>query len=283
MAGTAVVVASAQGGVGEVKPVSLGSSHGLHYWKGTYGPYEKTDAEVLLACGDSEFPLGAGADATGKAKHTRVSAASPTTLGLIHDAVFSDSQRTGGGTDKRSVTFGVCRSSVPSAYSFNSVEAPPGASTTAKVECPIGKSVGGGFDLDSGNVVRSAPADGADANSRADDAWIVTGRPDLAKQGVGTQIACDDPPSGPTARPSTAGRVRANRARTLRASCPRDTSVASGGFRIAGPAAKNRVHGTRPVDSKADGNKVPDDAWQATLVNGTGKRRRAVVYAVCLG
>jgi hypothetical protein len=151
-----------------------------------------------------------------------------------------------------------------------------------KADCGPGTSLLSGGVALSGNIVQSRPFDDGDANKLPDDGWRVKGVRESFSGQLLAVAACIQNPA-PIQYRSNAGKVKGDGAKTLRANCPRSKAVAGGGFSVGGSPATSFAHSLRPRDSKADAKKVPDDAFEATVVNGSNKQRGAKAYAICLG
>jgi hypothetical protein len=85
-------------------------------------------------------------------------------------------------------------------------------------------------------------------------------------------------------RNSDVVRVKPGESAKATAACKSKEAVLGGGF--AGftdglPAAGGWAKQSRPKDSKADGNKVPDDSWAVTYYNDSVTTHRLLVRAVC--
>jgi len=74
--------------------------------------------------------------------------------------------------------------------------------------------------------------------------------------------------------------LKANRTRTVSASCERDKHVIGGGASILGPIASARLNSSYPFDSKDPGKK-PDDGWRARGINLASGDLDFETFAIC--
>ena len=285
------VIATAGAGVGPVPGQGQGSAHGLRYVLGTWDAYQQGDIVVTTPCGASAAAVGGGADATGPPKRSRISASRGDDDGSDPDELFDDGWFAEGqnlsSAVRRFDVYAICRiaGGAELDYEAFTVNLAGGEAGTVAVGCAAGNSViGGGFALTEGNVVQSLPTDGGDGDDRPDDAWKVKARNTTTKtSNFAAAATCLDVGPGDVAYRTASVRAKPNSAKLVTTRCPPSKSVSGGGFSIAGPSASSFVHSIRPRDSRADGNKVPDDRWQAHLVNGTGQRQAVRATAICLG
>jgi hypothetical protein len=143
--------------------------------------------------------------------------------------------------------------------------------------------VGGGSDLYLGNVPVTVPFDDNDGNHRPDDGWRVkalNNGSDSTEDITAYAICLEG--ADPSYR-SENGTTKDDDSKTLSANCDRNEAVTAGGISIEGGLKKHFVHSTRPRDTGADGNDVPDDRWSATAVNLGGQDSATKVIAICIG
>jgi hypothetical protein len=280
LAVAAGLAGSAGAGVGPVPPESLGASNGLRYMVGNYEPYTLGDIVVTTAC-PAPAIVGGGVDATGPRKASRVSG-SRTSEG---DSWYGEGQHFTSTPEMFSV-FAICRTAGAAGviYEFESQPIEEGEVASISAECPGGtRPLAGGPDLTDGNVTRSMHYDDSDRN-KTPDGWRIRGRrgggggPDS----IGVGVVCFEADLGQVEYVKESTRVKAGKARSVKATCPRSKSVTGGGFKIGG-GPDSFVHSTKPLDGRVDNNDVPDDRWESTLVNGGNSRTRATSTAICLG
>lgn len=148
-----------------------------------------------------------------------------------------------------------------------------GNSVSTVQACPAGKIVtGGGFGTAALGIKPSAlwPADGADSNSKPDDAYQVfvsaSGNETLDSYAICADLKAKYVTKDNFAEAAAAGKVTAK--------CPRDRHLVGGGA----SAGSKLLASSYPYDSRDKGKK-PDDGWKAT-VNGANASTFSAV-AVC--
>jgi hypothetical protein len=58
--------------------------------------------------------------------------------------------------------------------------------------------------------------------------------------------------------------------------------VTGGGAYVSGPADTAHMAVSRPIDG-GDGDRVPDDGWEATVSSDGALPQTATVHAICIG
>jgi hypothetical protein len=278
---------SAGAGVGAVATESLGSSHGLRYLLGTWAEGPWTDLVVQAGCPAGRPAVGGGVDVAGPPRLSRWSASSPfdgeDPDGDANDQWYAEGQNLPG-TQRQFRVYAVC--GPPGlgdvTYVFNKTEPADGEARSLNAVCDPGTvPIGGGALLSDGTITRSTPLDGPDRNRRR-DSWRVTGR---NLSGVEAELfaaaICLDAGPRQVKYVTASRRVRSGKAGAVRATCPPSRAIAGGGFTVDG-VEESFGHALVPRDSAADRNDVPDDRWQATVVNGTSARADAKATAVCI-
>ena len=161
-----------------------------------------------------------------------------------------------------------------------------GETASIKAKCSSGyKVVAGGVGapavdfLNRAQVIGLRPADGSDARSRGDDAWV--GRITWFAAGTGDATAyatCSRHglARGLIYRKKAVSEVAPGSLGKATAKCPTRSKVVGGGVftRILAPIV------SRPKDGPDSGSKA-DDAWQGAADNIGSDEARMTVYAVC--
>jgi hypothetical protein len=288
IASLAVLTGTASGGVGDDYPSEdLGDASGLNYRSITFSPFYSEDIDLFADCDPSAAVVGGGVTLSGQAEQGRAAYGFPDVnpgnpqwraagfqVGSQHHRLITAfAVCIKAGSDDAGVTYET--TTVPSVSTDQEFQ--------AKADCPGGSSVaGGGSDVYRGTVPTSVPFDDEDANTRPDDGWKIVGRSTETSPTDLTAYAICLGAGQKIAYRSSRARVTAHNSKSVTTTCKGSESVISGGVSISGPVATRFVHSTLPRDSSADGNKVPDDMWQATVVNNGGSRAGVTVYALCL-
>lgn len=288
-----VVVAANAGVSGSLPSQSLGNANGLNYRSVSYSPFETGSIDLYAKCRDDDAVLGGGIHVSGPPAESRLGYGYPgddDDAGLKPDDYWIGAATNLGATDRTITTYGVCRRAGPSGVSYVSevVEGVAvGDSASISVKCPSGSSVaGGGSDLYVGEVPVSAPFDSADAGGQPDDGWRVRARNENeygSPEDIGVHAVCLPVKSTDLSYRSSSSTTPADSAKTLSATCPGDSAVTGGGFKIRGGLATHFPHSTRPRDSGADADSTPDDRWSVTAVNLADSPSKTKVHAICLG
>jgi hypothetical protein len=168
-------------------------------------------------------------------------------------------------------------------YRKRAVSLEPGRAVTARAECGDARHVSGGGVRVSGpisdaHINATAPFDGPDGNTTADDGWRGTVHNESGGGKTVTVFAiCTEfdlvyrsrvfsaPPGGATSR---------------FARCPDSGHLTGGGVKATGSTVGGQVEEDWPVDG-GDLDEIPDDVWLVAYGNNAGPERTATVYAIC--
>jgi hypothetical protein len=263
----------------------LGTAGGFRYAKDR----DPGDAEngstltVLAGCGSGKLAVTGGGMITEPAAVGEPSATVDAPADSSDRGSAPDDGWAATGTDAAGLTaFSICADAP--AVTYRSEPVPPGDSVirTAKLHCGGGlQVVGGGARIDApiGWISRTLPLDGPDPDSKPDDGWRVGLDGEGPSNQVSMTAACWD------------GRVRyveeevpspAFGEAVVTATCPKGTHVAGGGATSTGNIYRDAIRSSYPEDG-ADGDKIPDDGWTASVHNATPRAHKVRAYATCVG
>jgi hypothetical protein len=164
-------------------------------------------------------------------------------------------------------------------YVQDAAEPGPPPADGVLVECPGARRVaGGGFSqsgLLTGLLNDATPADDADSDRDADDAWTIE------MTGFHEQLrALAICAKGELAYAVGRVTVDAGQTRAATAACPHDMHVTGGGASLRGISPDSHLTATHPLDDR-DRGKAPDDGWRARAHNSGDVRRVMLVRAIC--
>jgi hypothetical protein len=271
------VMTSANAGVGPVPGTNLGSAHGLTYMVGQYDSLT-TDLFISVQCPTLTDAAGGGVHVAGNPKQSRISASSNDEDFWVGEA------QTLVKTEQRMKVYAICHASTDLFDEFDQIDnVPAGKTRTLEIDC-LGNfhAVGGGPVVTEGNIRRSEPLDDSDANKIPDDGWVAKVRNGLGfPTSISIGVVCIQAPQSDLTYVTKRAKVKRNKAKTLRANCPGNSSVSGGGFSIA-RGERSFAHSLIPADSSKDGGEVPDDLYKATVVNRSAGKSKATATAVCL-
>ncbi len=263
--------------------VPLGSAGGLKYVRAdgtlpqTAGT--RTGDYVQAYCGLAWTATGGGVAVAGNPIASFVSGTDVSKYGVW-----------GGGwhalqPQRRLSVYGICSksSAVTTDTRYANFPAAPSAAAFAPA-CAAGHVLGAGVEgpyLDS-HVTSTTPIDGSDADHVPDDGWrgsdALLASPGTAIMLIHYSCAVGPQPAYRAAKAS----VLPGEQSTIKAQCPNAQHVAGGGVSLNGSVDGAHIAVSRPVDSAADADKVPDDGWLATVSNDGGTARTARVTAICV-
>jgi hypothetical protein len=164
-------------------------------------------------------------------------------------------------------------------YVRDGAEPGPPPANGVLADCPETRHVtGGGFSQAgprTGLLNDTTPADDADSDRDADDAWTIemTGS-HRRLRGLAVCARAE------LAYPVRRVKVRSGQTRTARTACPRGMHVTGGGASLRGISSDSNVTATHPVDD-GDRGGAPDDGWRARAHNSGDVRRVMLVRAIC--
>jgi hypothetical protein len=188
--------------------------------------------------------------------------------------------------------FAICTRK-PVTYKGDKAAAGPGrVANTARVACPRGTHVtGGGVKLpvayeDGGWLESSAPFDGADGDSKADDGWTVSGGVEERRVKMKLTAICAEGGArggfGKLKYATGSGSAPTMNYGEASATCPGSARVTGGGVTTQG-VAFHPMTISSPFDSATDTNARPDNGWQGEFDNYSNSDPGLITaYVICL-
>jgi hypothetical protein len=262
----------------------LGSAGGFTYAKATESMSAEDGYSVAhpaVKCMDGDVPVGGGGALSSNPQASAIAGSYPVRRKWVA-GVWNFAQS----AKARATAYAVCSkrvtkiSRVTATTSFANI----GAQIPAPVDCltPGSTVTAGGFSVadpthwtDHG----SFPTDGLDEGSETGDGWqIVAQHRVAAEEDLTAYVVCMEggAPQYVSQFVQDADPV------TAKVFCPAGTSVTGGGYNATGDAQGDAYPVvSKPIDSKADNDKVPDDGWLVEMSDPTFDVIAATVYAAC--
>ena len=269
--------AAAQAGTpGETE--SLGKSKGVEYARAKYRNVTTQTQQAVQCDGDAEVSggggsIGGGADAS--VLHESYPATAP--FGWIAEGSTTDGARTLTG-------YAIC-AGIDLEHDMSESALDSNVTLFGNTACGAGEEpVGGGGEATGAGILLIGSLPRLPPSSPV--GWSpMAYNPTIDDTLFRSHGICSEPGSY-RYRESEPQRARVDESATAVAHCKPSEVVLGGGFAATrGDVVGYRAHAvaTKPVDSKADGNKVPDDGWLAELHNRHTQRVDVVAHAVCRG
>lgn len=262
---------------------NLGAKGGFTYVNKTQKAPASSEygvGNVAAVCPNGALPVGGGLEIKAPASSAVIAGSSTASGGTWYGQAWSF-----GLQEKREVTsWAICSKKMKQEYeSSTSLTYTGTIAAQGKANCPAGLSTtGGGVFLNSSasnwQMTMSRPANGLDGDSKIDDAWVTGLRHRVGSSDtVFPRVECL-PGETKIVQEETSGKEPVK----AKALCPASKSVTGGGWEIV-PDEDGFGWSTasKPIDSKADKDKVPDDGWQVNATMGDDQKRDVVVYAAC--
>jgi hypothetical protein len=276
---------------GDLPSHSLGSSHGLNYRSIAYSPWSYPDIDLFSNCKGSTAVVGGGVGLTGPSRKSHVAYGFPGDDTSDGDLVADDVWK-GAGVQRgnpralKITTYSICLTQGVGPVNYASSPAGTvavGDAFSEKATCPKGTAVAaGGSDVYRGTVSTSSPFDGSDAGRAPDDGWKVTGvNSETSPTDLTVWAVCLNT-SHKLSYVAAHGTTPGKDSKSIKASCPDGAAATGGGYTIKGAPDTRFAHVSRPRDSDADKDKVPDDRWQVSAVNLSDQSAKTTVIVACL-
>lgn len=251
---------------------NLGSAGGFTYVKGsaTVSEVDFTLASPTAQCPDGMIATGGGASLDSDPRFSFIGDTYPGNTGWQADVWNYNTRKT-----SKATAWAVCVPNSGTLTYISAISSLSNSPATAEFAyCPGGSTITGGGVYEDDPLVWHPRASATNTGGE----WLIENI-HLVDESDNYAVfaACWSEGGTPSYKRK---QVTGRGVLTAKAYCPKGKSVTGGGFigegnSLAGAAV------SKPIDSKKDADKVPDDGWMAVVNNGGNKKKYAMAQVAC--